>query len=953
MSNKINARLQHKIDTQENWEKAINFIPLKGELIIYDIDANNTSRRIKIGDGITPVNDLEFVSTQSDYEQNDSSKSDYIKNRTHYKEIIHQERVDLLPATEIDFPSLGEMGYTRTEPLNIQAGDKVKVLWDSQEYECAAQSFATLDPEGNTGMPSDGIAFGNLYYAFEVDPDSQDIPFLVVANYAPSGEEGGTISGCWITPTGESELTNPITVNIFTGGDKTVYHKLDLNYLPLSSSNISEDDNTIITSKPLLNYLRANQSDWDVSDSDDPRYIQNRPLYRDLWGTTTQLSSRTITLDGNGIYTSQEQLYNFNDIWNNSYDDINLTVYWHDGTYNCKLRKIYIEWTDEQGKYQSYSCFVFGNVSDIDSYNDTAPFLIYADFNPGTHKIGETYIKAYDGFTGDISLQIDIEYRYWGYHTLDNKYLDIGSLQANWGEENSSAPSYINNKPFYKYRSGESSISVASINLMFNDSGVCITQESFFNLNEYFNEWEPVDRSNVFAKCTWNDTEYKCKVRHLSCEYYDSNKGSNIVDYYYAFGNVSSINGDYSDTAPFLVYANYNPETHQYGETYIVSNDGSTGTVPFGVSWVYDYWRYNKLDNKYLDIGSLQANWDEENSSAPSYINNKLCYRYRVSGDNHVSYAGSFILSNEGTCVTSFAYLNMDEKFNDKEPTDYSNIPINVKWNNEEYNCRIRGFLDEYTDDGGNTLQHSCYVFGNVSSIDSNYSDTAPFLIYANYNPQTHEYGETYIVSQDGSTGEVSCEFRYSYEYWGYQKLDNKYLNLSTNVFPGDNYPVTGDAVYKAVINNISNHTHPASMIEEDASHRFVSDTEKTAWNNKVDKADGKGLSTNDYTTADKEKLDGISEGANNYTHPDTHPASMIEEDASHRFVSDTEKAAWNNKSNSDHNHDSDYLKLSGGTLTGDLILNGDPTSDNVAANKKYVDDAIALAIGTALGGSY
>lgn len=64
----------------------------------------------------------------------------------------------------------------------------------------------------------------------------------------------------------------------------------------------------------------------------------------------------------------------------------------------------------------------------------------------------------------------------------------------------------------------------------------------------------------------------------------------------------------------------------------------------------------------------------------------------------------------------------------------------------------------------------------------------------------------------------------------------------------------------------------------------------------KVDKVDGKGLSTNDYTSADKEKLDGISEGANNYVHPDTHPASMIEGDTSHRFVSDTEKDAWNNK---------------------------------------------------------
>lgn len=121
----------------------------------------------------------------------------------------------------------------------------------------------------------------------------------------------------------------------------------------------------------------------------------------------------------------------------------------------------------------------------------------------------------------------------------------------------------------------------------------------------------------------------------------------------------------------------------------------------------------------------------------------------------------------------------------------------------------------------------------------------------------------------------------------------------------------------------------------------------------KVDKVDGKGLSTNDYTSADKKKLDGISEGANNYVHPDTHPASMIEQNASYRFVTDAEKDAWNKKSNSGHNHDSEYLKLSGGTLIGNLILNENPTSDNMAANKKYVDDAISLAIGAELGGIY
>ncbi|MFD0959792.1 hypothetical protein [Paenibacillus chungangensis] len=38
----------------------------------------------------------------------------------------------------------------------------------------------------------------------------------------------------------------------------------------------------------------------------------------------------------------------------------------------------------------------------------------------------------------------------------------------------------------------------------------------------------------------------------------------------------------------------------------------------------------------------------------------------------------------------------------------------------------------------------------------------------------------------------------------------------------------------------------------------------------KVDKLTGKGLSTNDYTTAEKNKLAGIADNANNYVHPTT-----------------------------------------------------------------------------------
>ena len=61
-------------------------------------------------------------------------------------------------------------------------------------------------------------------------------------------------------------------------------------------------------------------------------------------------------------------------------------------------------------------------------------------------------------------------------------------------------------------------------------------------------------------------------------------------------------------------------------------------------------------------------------------------------------------------------------------------------------------------------------------------------------------------------------------------------------------------------------------------------------------KQTGKSLSTNDYITADKNKLAGIEAGANNYSHPANHAPSVITQDVSNRFVSDTEKGTWNGK---------------------------------------------------------
>ena len=57
----IKARIQLKNDTEANWNKARRFVPLKGELIIYNCDEAHPFFRIKIGDGTTSVIDLPFI----------------------------------------------------------------------------------------------------------------------------------------------------------------------------------------------------------------------------------------------------------------------------------------------------------------------------------------------------------------------------------------------------------------------------------------------------------------------------------------------------------------------------------------------------------------------------------------------------------------------------------------------------------------------------------------------------------------------------------------------------------------------------------------------------------------------------------------------------------------------------------------------------------------------------
>lgn len=57
----LNTRIQNKCDTTANWEKATNFVPKKGEIIVYSDGGGTGVPKMKVGDGATKVGSLKFA----------------------------------------------------------------------------------------------------------------------------------------------------------------------------------------------------------------------------------------------------------------------------------------------------------------------------------------------------------------------------------------------------------------------------------------------------------------------------------------------------------------------------------------------------------------------------------------------------------------------------------------------------------------------------------------------------------------------------------------------------------------------------------------------------------------------------------------------------------------------------------------------------------------------------
>ena len=94
---------------------------------------------------------------------------------------------------------------------------------------------------------------------------------------------------------------------------------------------------------------------------------------------------------------------------------------------------------------------------------------------------------------------------------------------------------------------------------------------------------------------------------------------------------------------------------------------------------------------------------------------------------------------------------------------------------------------------------------------------------------------------------------------------------------------------------------------------------------NKVDVVYGKGLSTNDYTTTEKNKLAGIAADANNYVHPATHSADILTNGTTNKVYTATEQTKLAGiATGAEVNVQSDWNAVS-----GDALILNKPTTIN------------------------
>lgn len=273
------GRISNKHGTEEYWILSVYtdttkvelrsnpFIPLAGELIIYDPDSICAYHRMKYGDGVTNVVDLPFASGQADWEQTDENHIGYIQNRPFY-DIVTEEEVhiehdgDNTDKVVFTFSGYDFARMADTTVANISDILEASVVGvaDGTTMEVQVTSDMWVDMTSNIGKQNFVAVYSN-------------IPFIVFLN---EDIDDTYTAGLYVISMSSMYVTSFTCVI-----QQVTTKKLDPKYLSFDRTTIIADEEVLL--------------DWN-DDFGPTGYFAN-PFYLELGQTYT------IELDG-VIYTS-------------------------------------------------------------------------------------------------------------------------------------------------------------------------------------------------------------------------------------------------------------------------------------------------------------------------------------------------------------------------------------------------------------------------------------------------------------------------------------------------------------------------------------------------------------------------------------------------------------------------------------------------------------------------
>ena len=186
MTKTIQATVKNRTDTAANWTQK-NPVLAEGEIIVVQTSAGET--RLKIGDGVktftqlpytdeqiynnvvTSVNGetgdvtLDIPGVQPDWNQNDETQPDYVKNRPFY--IGNPVETVLVEESTVTFEDDGGIYMGQLEStFSATVGETYKVSWDGTTYECACVDYSGTTVIGNLSIIGVGSDTGEPFLMF-------------------------------------------------------------------------------------------------------------------------------------------------------------------------------------------------------------------------------------------------------------------------------------------------------------------------------------------------------------------------------------------------------------------------------------------------------------------------------------------------------------------------------------------------------------------------------------------------------------------------------------------------------------------------------------------------------------------------------------------------------------------------------------------------------------------